>query len=146
MKINMKYRTLTDKQRKGFDMVIKFLNKKFPFIVGWDQYENWENYKTNLYIDLVIDLTKYKEYFNVPIRTTLIIYNKPYVSLTVPLTGLSEFDRINKHEDMIKEKMRNIYEALPQEYNAGTQGLYGQRYVRVLGVGHHRFINPPDEN
>jgi hypothetical protein len=143
----MKYKPLTDKQRKGFDLVIKFLNKKFPFIVGWDQYKDWELYNTVLFIDLVIDLTKYKDYFDVPINKEYIKVNEPYTSLTQPLSNMVRFNEIYDLSGDIVEKMRNIYEVLPQDYVVMISSMFNNRdYHRPLGISHYRFINPPDEN
>lgn len=141
----MKYEGLTDKQRKGFDIVTKILNKRYPFVVGWDEYETWKNYNHNLYIDLVIDLTKYKEYFNTELWDGVRL-DKPYTSLTEPLYGVSKFDKVIEVQKSIDEYMKRLYESIPEEYVAEyipDLRYTNVRYNRTLGIGSFVFINPP---
>lgn len=141
----MKYEGLTDKERKGFDIVVKFLNKRYPFVVGWDEYKDWKTFTTNLYINLIVDLTKYKEYFKVDTWGGVRI-DYPYVSLTDPLYGSKDYNKVREVQDLIGDMMKRSYESLPEEYTVEYKTNYtfdDTRYVRFLGIGSFVFINPP---
>jgi hypothetical protein len=49
--------------QKGIDLTIKFLSKKFPFIVGWKFADPIDKYEHSIYINLKVDLEKVKEYY-----------------------------------------------------------------------------------
>jgi hypothetical protein len=59
---------LTPKQIKGLDLVVKGVSKKFPYIVGWEKSEVFEKYQTQMFIDLIVDMTKLSEYFDKSIK------------------------------------------------------------------------------
>ena len=50
-------KNITPIKRRGIDMVVKSLNKPYPFIIGY-QDDTSEQYDTSHYIDLIIDLNK----------------------------------------------------------------------------------------
>jgi hypothetical protein len=138
----MKYPELNDTQRRGFDIVVKILNRKYPFIVGWDQYVDWKDYNSLLFLDLVIDLEKYKEYFNVPLSNIL---PKESSSLTMLLGYLStkeDFERVNDLSAKINNSMEMFYKNLPSEFVFPYPSVY-EGLSRSLRVGVYRFINPP---
>lgn len=142
----MKYKSLTDNQRKGFDIIIKFLNKKYPFIVGWDEYEGWENYQVNLYLSLVIDLKKFEEYFNT--RISKHISTEPQPFLGYALGRLSEYEKVSKVSDDIKSLMGRYYKYLPQDFVVRYEGqwLRDDYFTpRTLQVGDYHFINHPED-
>jgi hypothetical protein len=39
---------------KGIDIVVNGLKKEFPFVVGWQLHNDYEEYRTSIYIDLVV--------------------------------------------------------------------------------------------
>lgn len=139
----MKYKSLTDSQRKGFDLIAKLLNKKYPFIVGWDEYDGWEDFKANLYLNLVIDMNKYKEYFEG--RISEYISTEPQVSLGYPLTNLSNYKKANQLEKEISSMMIKYYEYLPQDYVVRYKpSTFIEDFIpRTLRIGEWKFIKPP---
>jgi len=142
----MKYKGLTDKQRKGFDIIIKIINKKYPFVVGWDEHDDWDKYHYILYIDLVVDLTKYMEYFNSELWGGTIL-NEPYTTLTEPIASIDEFDKVREIQESIKDYMGRIYNILPEEYVVKYDQSFNYpddvKSLRTLSIGSFRFINPP---
>jgi hypothetical protein len=139
----MKYSTLTSQQRKGFDLIVDVLNKKYPFIVGWDQYDGWEVYTANLYLTLVVDLTKYQEYFNTRIYKYLDLKSRGY-SLITPAGNMTDVDRIMDVGLKIDQTMENIYPYLPQEYIVRYPGIISDVFLAMnLKLGDYLFVNPP---
>ena len=48
---------------KGIDIVVNGLKKEFPFVVGWKLHDNYDEYITSIYIDLVVGYEKVKEFY-----------------------------------------------------------------------------------
>jgi hypothetical protein len=134
----MKYEGLTDKQRTGFDIIVKSLQKKYPFIVGWDEHNHWREYDVKLYIDLLVDVNKLSEYFDMPIfkyrtKTGIALYDP----LNVKENG---YDKIREVESNISDKMETMYEYLPEGYNVIYKEFSDGPYYRNLDIGRYRFI------
>ena len=53
--------------KKGFDMTVKSLMKKYNFVIGWKPSENFDEYRVS-FINIIIDYDKVSDYFGVPIR------------------------------------------------------------------------------
>ncbi len=138
----MKYPELNDTQRRGFDIVVKILNRKYPFIVDWDQYVDWKNYNSLLFLDLVIDLEKYKEYFNVPLSNILPKENPSLTTILGYLSTKEDRERVSNLSDNIDNSMEMFYKNLPSEFVVPYPSVY-EDVSKTLRVGVYRFINHP---
>lgn len=135
----MKYEELTDKQRTGFDIIIKSLQKKYPFIVGWDEHSHWRDYFATIFIDLLVDVDKLSEYFNSPLYGT--IKPKSGSSLIKPLFLNDQgYKKVREVENNIEDKMGVMYEYLPEGYNVIYKELSDSVLYKHLGIGVYRFI------
>lgn len=122
----------TDDQKKGLEMIMKSVKKKFPFIKGWKLSDTYENYITTLYIDIYFDLFELSEYLNLDIKD---YYKKKYYespkdinssALSVffndkneDVLGFSEslFDKLYEFKyDKIQKYMNNLYNYIPDKY------------------------------
>jgi hypothetical protein len=65
--IETKPKDITPIKRKGIDMTVKGLQKKYPFIIGYKD-DTTTQYISLHYIDLIIDLNKLSEYADVPVN------------------------------------------------------------------------------
>ena len=58
---------ITPIKRKGIDMAVKGLHKKFPFVLGYKDDES-DQYESAHYVDLIINLNKLSEYMGVEVN------------------------------------------------------------------------------
>ena len=120
---------ITPIKRKGIEMSVKGLHKKFPFIIGYKDDESVDQYESAHYIDLIVDLNKLSEYMDVPVNPFWSVhasdpsYQKIYAIWSY-LKFPNEVDYtkdIHNHpgyilgED-IRETVETIYELLPEQY------------------------------
>ena len=54
---------LTKKQERALDKMIKVISRKFPFITGWNDSEDFLKYDTMLNIDFMVDYDKLAKFF-----------------------------------------------------------------------------------
>lgn len=66
----------TKSQIKGVDMCVKATAKKFTFIKGWNLDSKFENFKTFLYIDLMVDWFEVANYLDLQINPFYLNYYK----------------------------------------------------------------------
>jgi hypothetical protein len=123
---------LTDKQIKGIDLAVKSVRKKYPFIIGWGEYDEWKNYQVTIYVDIKID------------PQLLADYVKGEVSNDIPrnifyLQDLLEWetydwDELKELQEKIEEDLEMAYEYLPDEYKVDYE-LIVNKYFKTLGRG-----------
>jgi len=59
--------------KKGFDMTVKSLKRKYNFVIGWKPSRDFDlmniiHHSSISFIDIIIDYDKVSDYFGVPIR------------------------------------------------------------------------------
>ena len=120
---------ITPIKRKGIEMSVKGLHKKFPFILGYKDDESIDQYESAHYIDLIIDLNKLSEYMDVPVNPFWSVHaNEPSYQKIYAIWSYLQFPPevdswgdIHNHpgyilgED-IRETVETIYEYLPEQY------------------------------
>jgi hypothetical protein len=105
---------------KGINLAVKLLSKKYPFIVGWKLANELNEYTYTIYVNLLVDFPKVKEYYGletnkVYLRSPEFIYDsghgRPY-----PFSAL-DYDKVFDDPFMINKELVNnfsdIYNDLP---------------------------------
>ena len=145
---------LTKYQKKGIDIVIKSVNKKYPFIKGWDFYPKWKNYTANLYIDLYVDFKGISEFYNIPIHPYYIDYTDSidvsfgkHLSLFSHLRPIkSDFISMHKESKVIQDKiesmMNDLMGSLPEEFRV-FYTFNSDEYSSHLSIG--EFVDYRDQ-
>jgi hypothetical protein len=123
-------KNLTEKQRRGIDLVVKSAAKKYPFILGWELFPDWQKYDAHLYIDLYVDWNLISQYYNEPIRPFYAERPEMVLPKTSSLfsylgsdyswgnkSGQDEhFEKGYNHGRQLKNLFKTLYQALPEEY------------------------------
>ena len=110
-------------QLEGFDIIIKSLNKKFPFIIGWEFTDNDPNkFMSIVGLDVIIDVDKLSDFYNIPVHK----YFEEYTFLhygygfCIPLYYEDVFNIEERpcYEDYFKFKklFNKHYKYLPEKY------------------------------
>jgi len=116
---------LTEKQRRGIDLVVKSAAKKYPFILGWELFPDWQKYDAHLYIDLYVDWNLISQYYNEPIRPYYVGYPDMMLGKTSSLFSYLGSENVNRDEHFqtgynhgvkIRNLFITLYQALPEEY------------------------------
>jgi hypothetical protein len=116
---------LTEKQRRGIDLVVKSAAKKYPFILGWELFPDWQKYDAHLYIDLYVDWNLISQYYNEPIRPYYVGNPEMMLGKTPSLFSYLGSENVNRDEHFLTGynhgvKIRNffttMYQGLPEEY------------------------------
>jgi hypothetical protein len=116
---------LTEKQRRGIDLVVKSASKKYPFILGWELFPDWQKYDAHLYIDLYVDWNLISQYYNEPIKPYYVGYPEMMLGKTSSLFSYLGSENVNRDEHFqtgynqgvkIRNLFTTLYQALPEEY------------------------------
>ena len=119
----------TDKEKKGIDMILKTLHKKYPFIIGWEFTDNNPNrYSTMVGIDIIVDVDKLSEFYQKPIISTFEDYDfmRRGYSFCSPLslnTAFSDFNDSPCYKDYFnfRKSVNKYHKYLPQDYKFHTR-------------------------
>lgn len=122
---------LTDKQKKGIDLSVKSLRKKFPFVKGWEPDNDNEVYLMSFFINLFIDFFEMSEFYGKETRRFWVdMYNKygaeEMVSHSLvsfietdddkPIYDTPLSEEMYKQSDKIQNQLNTTYDMLPNEY------------------------------
>ena len=102
---------------KGIDIVVKGLNKEFPFVVGWKLHDDYKAYSTSIYIDLVVDYEKTKEFYGLKPNMTYDLEYIKNIQVSYPLTPFDyegKFDPYLESQKLV-EYVFDMYEYIPDE-------------------------------
>lgn len=139
---------------KGIDVVVSMLNKDYPFVVGWKKNGDWEESTYYLYIDLVVDYKRVKEYYNLPLKSYYINYPHAIEELIQKgegyayATSLLDYDQTGEdpylESKKIKSTLEDAYELIPIEYKLiyEKESVFGDmmKIPKDVSVSYYRFI------
>ena len=138
-----------DMVRKGIDILISLLRKKYPFIVGWKPSdEDIDSREWYINIDLVISASKSKEYYNMDYKRYY--YDYPEVleqdvfnsnnDYAYPVS-LFDYESHNfnawENNREIRSFAEEMYELIPEEYKLKEKRLssvLNSEYINIKDV------------
>ena len=129
---------------KGIDIVINGLKKEFPFVVGWKLHDNYDEYMTSIYIDLVVEYEKVKEFYGLEpnmIYDIEYIKNKQVAYLLSPFEYEGEYDAYIESQKL-GEYVFEMYDYIPDQLKLKERRTYGsvKDIYKGLKVDDYIFI------
>ena len=129
---------------KGIDIVVNGLKKEFPFVVGWKLHDNYDEYITSIYIDLVVEYEKVKEFYGLNPKK---MYDLEYIKNKQVAYALSPFEYEGKFDPYIEsqklsEYVSEMYEYIPDKLKLKESHTYGsvKNNYKGLKVDDYIFI------
>ena len=112
---------------KGIDIVVNGLKNEFPFVVGWQLHNDYDEYRTSIYIDLVVEYEKVKEFYGLEKKR---MYNLEYIKNKQIAYVLTPFEYEGKFDPFIEsqklgEYVFEMYEYIPDELKLEESYTYG---------------------
>ena len=120
----MEKKELTPNQRRGIDLIVKSLKKKYNFITGWNVDDDDMKYDNTLFIGLTIDSEKTSDYYGFRIRPTIkrflderddYWYGRSISNPTVYLDLPDNNDDGYQSKVNMNELANTLYQQLPQK-------------------------------
>jgi hypothetical protein len=120
----MEKKELTPNQRRGIDLIVKSLKKKYNFITGWNVDDDDMKYDNTLFIGLTIDSEKTSDYYGFRIRPTIkrfldekddYWYGRSISNPTVYLDLPDNNDDGYQSKVNMNELSNTLYKQLPQK-------------------------------
>jgi len=127
---------------KGIDIVVNGLKNEFPFVVGWQLHDDYDEYMTNIYIDLVVEYEKVKEFYGLePNMTHDIEYikNKQVAYVLTPFEYEGKFDPYIESQKL-SEYVFDMYDYIPDELKLKESHTYGSVKDNYKGLKVDDFI------
>ena len=126
---------------KGIDIVVNGLKKEFPFVVGWQLHNDYEEYRTSIYIDLVVEYEKVKEFYGLEPKMMYdleYIKNRQVAYVITPFEYEDKFDPY-KESQKLGEYVFEMYDFIPDELKLEERYTYGS-VVNYKGLKVDDFI------
>ena len=111
-----------DNEKKGIDLAIKILKKSYPYIVGWKYNEEQVESAVSIYIDIICDIEKTKEFFNSDLKEYYKRYKEdikkdtfPYPFSLLKISNEMDDDEKFEHYREFRKEFNDLYSMLPEE-------------------------------
>ena len=137
----MEQKELTPNQRRGIDLLVKSLKKKYNFITGWNVEDDDLRYDNTLFIGLTIDSEKTSDYYGFRIRPTIkrfldekddYWYGRSVSNPTVYLDLPDNNDDGYQSKVRMNELVNTLYQQLPEKLQ--------RRYISQTSVGEYEHL------
>jgi len=137
----MEPKELTPNQRRGIDLIVKSLKKKYNFITGWNVEDDDMKYDNTLFIGLTIDSEKTSDYYGFRIRPTIkrfldekddYWYGRSVSNPTVYLDLPDNNDDGYQSKVRMNELVNTLYQQLPEKLQ--------RRYISQTSVGEYEHL------
>lgn len=119
---------LTKKQERALDKMIKVISRRFPFITGWNDSEDFLKWDTMLNIDFMVDYNKLCKFFGVePDKYWLNYLEREGSFDTYTLGGPFSYEKYPHIKDLsydTSKKIETILSNMNQELPEGFQITY----------------------
>ena len=110
----------TDKISNGLNLAIKMLKKYYPDVKGWEYGDNVED-KYGIYINIICDIEKLKEFYNSNLSPYYIknrdkLEGEDFAYAFSPLLinkGMNADEKFKEHRSLTQE-LNDIYEMMPE--------------------------------
>lgn len=123
---------------KGIDISVKMLSKKYPFIVGWKHATPMDQYEYSLYIYLMLDVEKVKDYYGLEFDPIYVEYPDflfdDSLIRAYPFSAFKYGDVIDDPYLETKEisiTLENIYDDMPEKIK--SYGPLGSKTLKIDG-------------
>jgi hypothetical protein len=137
----MEKKELTPNQRRGIDLIVKSLKKKYNFIQGWNVDDDDMKYDNTLFIGLTIDSEKTSDYYGFRIRPTIkrfldekddYWYGRSISNPTVYLDFPDNNDDGYQSKVRMNEMANTLYKQLPEKLQ--------RTYISQTSVGEYEHL------
>jgi len=142
----MEKKELTPNQRRGIDLIVKSLKKKYNFIQGWNVDDDDLKYDNTLFIGLTIDSEKTSDYYGFRIRPTIKRFlderddywygrsiSNPTVYLDLPDNNDDGYQSKVRMNEMANTLYKQLPEKLQRRYISGD-------YEHLVNLNIFEFI------
>jgi predicted nucleotidyltransferase len=138
-----------DNQLKGINLVIKGVAKRYNFITGWELAKDWDKYSVMILINLIVDLDKVGEYYDVKMQDYWLKEWKSddFVDSHYIL-NLSEERTLDSGEEKNKldKKINGVYEMIPDNLSTFYEfESDGNKRVYKCSIRINQFQNGPSQ-
>lgn len=134
--------------KKGIDITINALKQEFPFVVGWESTDPYQEYKMTIYIDLIVDYDKVQEYYGLEPRKseigTRVFGREHYLnkSAAYPVSAFAYEGIVEPHDEYRKigNYVSDMYEYIPDELKLKSESTYSDDY-KTLKIENFIFVD-----
>jgi hypothetical protein len=139
-----------EKQMMGINLAIKGTAKKYKFITGWELEKDWNKYPSFLVINLIVDLDKVGEYYDIKMKDYwLKEWKSDNFVESHYLLSLAEDRTLDSlgEKDKLENTINQLYKLIPDNLSVFYEfdsGLMKKDYKCTIQVT--QFQNKPTQN
>jgi len=108
----------SDLNTKGIDLIIKFLKKSYPYVIGW---ELGQENRFTIYLHIICDIEKLKEFYGSDLKTYYYrhkedLYNDKlsYAPSALKISDTMDQDKKYEEYNEMRQELNELYQMLPE--------------------------------
>ena len=130
---------------KGINILVNSLKQEYPFILGWELQDTLDEYKSTIYINLIVSYDDVKEFYGLEPQYEKFLYLGK--TLATPISpfrrkydeqGIEESSKMNQY-------IEDMYEYVPNEMKMITSfdepSKYYNDYNKVVKIDNFIFVD-----
>lgn len=130
---------------KGINILVNSLKQEYPFILGWELQDTLDEYKSTIYINLIVSYDDVKEFYGLEPRYEKFIYIGKTLSTPIsPFRGRYDEQGIGESSKM-NDYIEEMYEYIPNEMKMsasfGLGHLNNYNDYKVVRIDNYIFVD-----
>ena len=130
---------------KGINILVNSLKQEYPYILGWELMDSLDEYKSTIYINLIVSYDNVEEFYGLKPQYEKFMYIGK--SLATPMSPFkARYDNEGVEEALkMNDYIEGMYEYIPNEMKMSTSfdepNNYYKDYYKVVKIDNYIFVD-----
>ena len=130
---------------KGINILVNSLKQEYPYILGWELMDSLDEYKSTIYINLVVSYDDVEEFYGLKPRYEKFMYIGKHLATPMsPFRARYDNEGIEEASKM-NDYIEGMYEYIPNEMKMPTSfdepNNYYKDYYKVVKIDNYIFVD-----
>lgn len=130
---------------KGINILVNSLKQEYPFILGWELQDTLDEYKSTIYINLIVSYDDVKEFYGLEPRYEKFMYIGKHLATPMsPFRARYDNEGIEEASKM-NDYIEDMYNYIPNEMKMQTSfddpNNYYKGHYKVVKIDNYIFVD-----
>ena len=130
---------------KGINILVNSLKQEYPYVLGWELNDGLNEYRSTIYINLIVSYEGVKEFYGLEPRYEKFLYiGKGLATPISPFKGRYDNEGVEESFKM-NQYIEDMYEYVPNEMKMITSfdepNKYYNDYYKVVKIDNYIFVD-----
>lgn len=123
---------------KGINILVNSLKQEYPYILAWELGDGLNEYKSTIYINLIVNYDDVKEFYGLEPRYEKFIYIGKLLATPIsPFKGRYDDEGIDEASKM-NEYIEDMYEYIPNDLKMYS---HYDTFYKEVKIDYYKFVD-----